>query len=99
MKVRVTHDAASDLRTIKTFLADQNVVVAERVLDQIANVIGRLKSFPRLGHLGIVDGTLQRIVPRTPYVIVYRLDLGDEDELVILRVYHAAQDRSDANYL
>ena len=93
MRVRVTDDAASDLRSIKDFLAEQSVIVAERVLDQVANVIGRLKTFPRLGHLGIVDGTLERIVPRTPYVIVYRIDLGDRDELVILRVYHAAQDR------
>ena len=69
MRVRVTGDAASDLEEIKAFLSDQSVVVAERVLDQIANVIGRLKTFPRLGHTGIVDGTLERIVPRSPYVI------------------------------
>jgi len=68
--------------------------VAERVFDQIANVIGLLKTFPRLGHPGIVDGTLERIVPRTPYVLVYRIDVGDHDELAILRVYHVAQDRS-----
>jgi plasmid stabilization system protein ParE len=43
---------------------------------------------------GIVDGTLERIVPRTRYVVVYCVDVGDEDELVVLRVYHAAQDRS-----
>jgi hypothetical protein len=42
MRVRVTDDAASDLRSIKDFLAEQSVIVAERVLDQIANVIGRL---------------------------------------------------------
>ena len=97
MKVRVTNDAASDLRIIKTFLSEQSAVVAERVLEQIANVIGRLCTFPRPGHTGIVDGTLERIVPRTPYVIVYRIDLGDDDELIILRVYHAAQDRSLGN--
>ena len=94
MRVRVTGDAASDLQDIKAFLSDQSVVVAEPVLDQIANVIGRLKTFPRLGHPGVVDGTLERIVPRSPYVIVYRIDLGDRDELIILRVYHATQDRS-----
>jgi plasmid stabilization system protein ParE len=93
MKVRVTDDAASDLHTIKAFLSDQSVVVAERVLDEIGSVIRRLRTFPRLGHLGVVDGTLERIVPRTPYVIVYRIDVGDQDELIVLRVYHAAQDR------
>ena len=93
MKVRVTNDAASDLRTIRTSLSEQSAVVAERALEQVANIIGRLTTFPRLGHAGIVDGTLERIVPRTPYVIVYRIDLGDRDDLIVLRVYHAAQDR------
>ena len=94
MKVRVTNDAASDLRTIKAFLSNESAVVAERVLDQIRKIISRLCTFPRLGHPGIVDGTLERIVPRTPYVLVYRIDVGDHDELVILRAYHVAQDRS-----
>lgn len=94
MRVRLTEDAASDLHNIKAFLSGQSAVIAERVLYQIANVLGRLQAFPRLGHLGIVDGTLERIVPRTPYVIVYRIDVGDQDELVVLRVYHVAQDRS-----
>ena len=94
MKVRVTNDAASDLRTIKAFLSNESAVVAERVLDQIRKFIGRLCTFPRLGRPGIVDGTLERIVPRTPYVLVYRIDVGDHDELAILRVYHVAQDRS-----
>jgi toxin ParE1/3/4 len=58
------------------------------------NVLGRLQAFPRLGHRGIVDGTLERLVLRTPYMIVYRIDVGGEDELVVLRVYHAAQHRS-----
>jgi plasmid stabilization system protein ParE len=84
MRVHVTLGAGSDLRTIKAFLSDQSVVVAERVLDQIANMIGRLSTFPRPGHPGVVDGTQERIVPRTPYEIVYRIDLGDHDELVIL---------------
>jgi len=94
MKVRVTNDAASDLRTIKAFLSNESAVVAERVLDQIRKIIRRLCTFPRLGRPGIVDGTLEWIVPRTPYVLVYRIDVGDHDELVILRVYHVAQDRS-----
>jgi plasmid stabilization system protein ParE len=94
MRVRVTHDAASDLRAIKAFLSDQSTVVAERVLYQIVQVLVRLQAFPRLGHRGIVDGTLERIVPHTPYVVVYRVDDGDEDELILLRVYHGAQDRT-----
>jgi hypothetical protein len=47
------------------------------VLGQISNIIGRLRTFPRLGHQAIVDGTIERVVPRTLYVIVYRLHVSD----------------------
>jgi plasmid stabilization system protein ParE len=36
--------------------------------------------------------------PRVPYLIVYRIDLNGLDELVILRVYHGAQDRSHGGH-
>jgi plasmid stabilization system protein ParE len=50
MKVSVTRDAASDLRTINAFLSEQSAVVAERMLEQITNVVAQLKLFPRLGR-------------------------------------------------
>jgi len=54
-----------------------------------------LGRFPHFGHDGVVSGTFEIVVPRLPFVIVYRIDVGGtDDELVILRVYHGAQDRS-----
>jgi hypothetical protein len=39
--------------------------------------------------------SLEKRVPRVPYLIVYRIDITDNDrELVVLRVYHGAQPRS-----
>jgi len=35
-------------------------------------------------------------VPHFPYIIVYRIDMGDEDELVILGIFHGARDRRDS---
>ena len=63
-------------------------------LEHIRGMIRLLGEWPHLGHVGIVGGTYERTVPRTPYVIVYRIDLGTRDELIVLRVPHAAQDRS-----
>jgi hypothetical protein len=41
-----------------------------------------------------VPVTFEKVVPRIPYVIVFRVDINDGPrELVILRVYHAAQER------
>jgi plasmid stabilization system protein ParE len=98
MRVRFTEDAASDVQDIRVYLARDSAVVADRVVHHIGQVISGLRTFPRLGHPGVVDGTLERTVPRTPYVIVYRIDVRDDDQLIILRVYHAAQDRSRGEY-
>jgi plasmid stabilization system protein ParE len=47
-----------------------------------------------LGTLGSSGERLRE----PPYVIVYRIDLGSPDELIVLRVPHAAQDRSREDY-
>ena len=31
------------------------------------------------------------VVPGLPYIVVHRIETGDEDTLVILGVYHGAQ--------
>jgi toxin ParE1/3/4 len=98
MNVRVTEDAAGDLETIKAYIGREDGVAAERVLAQIGGMIRLLGEWPHLGHAGIIGGTFERTVPRTPYVIVYRIDLGSQDELIVLRVPHGAQDRSRRDY-
>ena len=40
-------------------------------------------------------GTREIVVPGLPYIIVYRIDIGDADELVILGIFHGAQDRAE----
>jgi hypothetical protein len=47
-----------------------------------------------------VHGTFEKGVSRVPYLIVYRFDITDgERELVVLRVYHGAQPRSEYDRL
>jgi plasmid stabilization system protein ParE len=49
--------------------------------------------FPRIGHAGRVPSTFEWVVRGLPYIVVYDINLGDEDEIVILGVFHGAQDR------
>jgi toxin ParE1/3/4 len=93
MKVRVTNDARDDLRSIKSFIVLRDAAAAAHVIANIARVLARLRLLPRLGHRGAVHGTYQVNVPHLPFVIVYRIDIGRSDELVVLRVYHHAPDR------
>jgi plasmid stabilization system protein ParE len=95
MNVRVTDDAKADLRQIKAYISERNVIAAEGVIDRIRKTLRLLAVLPRLGHPGLVRGTLEKGVPRVPYLIVYRINMTDQDrELAVLRVYHAAQPRS-----
>ena len=95
MKVRVTDDAKSDLQQIETFIDQRNSIAAEGVIDRIRKTITLLAVLPRLGHPGLVPRTLEKGVPRVPYLVVYRIDAAKDDhELVVLRVYHHAQPRS-----
>ena len=98
MIVRVTEDAANDLENIKERIARDDGAAAERVVEQIRSTMRLLGELPHLGHDGIVGGTYERTVSRTPYVIVYRIDLGSKDELIILRVPRSSQERSTYHY-
>ena len=50
-----------------------------------------LSYFPRFGHPGTAAGTFEWVVRATPYIIVY--ELSGRDELMVLGVFHGAQDR------
>ena len=50
----------------------------------------RLTEFPRMGHTGRVAGTYEWVVRGLPYIIVYQADVT---EVLILGVFHGAQDR------
>ena len=91
MNVRLTADARTDLAQIRQHASHSGTLAL--VLAAIVRALRALKTWPRLGRPGTVDGTREFLVRRLPFVIVYRLDIGDEDELVVLRLYHIRQDR------
>ena len=93
MRVRLSQRTASHLSEIRAFLARDNPEIAELVRLRIVATIDRLRKLPKLGHAGRKSGTRELRVAGLPFVVVYRVDIGDQDELVILAVFHAAQDR------
>jgi plasmid stabilization system protein ParE len=64
------------------------------VTGRIRAAAERLHSFPRMGHAGVVPDTFEWNVRGLPYIIVYELQLAD-DEIMVLNVFHGAQDRSE----
>ena len=64
MRVRVTDDAKADLRHIKAFISDRNAIAG--VIDRIRKTLTLLAVLPRLGHPGLVHGTVEKGVARVP---------------------------------
>jgi len=46
-----------------------------------------------MGHAGRVADTHEWVVRGLPYIIVYQIGPADSDEVLILGVFHGAQDR------
>jgi plasmid stabilization system protein ParE len=61
-----------------------------RVMDFLK---GHLARFPRAGRPIPYPNTHETWIPRTPYVVIYRIN-DDRQEIVVLALFHVAQDRS-----
>lgn len=93
VRLRYTDEARQHIAVIYSYIADRNPVVATQVIARIRVAAQRLIAFPRMGHAGRVAGTFEWVARGLPYIIVYETGTADPDEVVILAVYHGAQDR------
>ncbi|CAO3445569.1 plasmid stabilization system [Azospirillum argentinense] len=82
--------ARADLVRILRYVSQENPVAARRLAQELVLAGDSLQVFPRRGRRGLVEGTRELVVVR-PYVIVY--DIGEDETVSILRLWHSAQDR------
>ncbi|WP_315704379.1 MULTISPECIES: type II toxin-antitoxin system RelE/ParE family toxin [unclassified Bradyrhizobium] len=82
-------EAIADLVALRAYIAQDNPTAARRVaLHIIRNIETLLPSRPEMGRPGRVPGTRELVIPRTPYIVPYRLV---DDTIQILRVFHSAR--------
>ena len=62
--------------------------VAARITTQILTTIQQLAAFPMSGRSGRVPGTRELVISNTSFIAAYAID---QDRIVILAVYHGAQ--------
>jgi toxin ParE1/3/4 len=91
VRLRYTPRARRHLDAISDYITERNPDAARRVGARIRETIDLLVAFPGIGHEGALSGTREMVVPGLPYIVVHRLETGDDDTLVILGVYHGAQ--------
>jgi toxin ParE1/3/4 len=81
--------AVADRDTIVAYIARDSPRAALDQGDRIQAGVDRLADNPQAGRRGRHAGTREKVVPRTPYIVVYRLSTSDTVE--VLRVLHGAQ--------
>jgi len=89
MNILWSPEAIEDLNSIRAYIADDNPTAARGIVIQIVQHIQRLlPENPQMGRPGRVPGTRELVIPKTPFIVPYRLE---SDVIQILRVYHEAR--------
>jgi toxin ParE1/3/4 len=94
MKIRWTDPAQTDFLEILGYIARDNPPTAERVGQRLLSAVEVLAEQPRLGRPGRVHGTRELVIPRLPYIAIYRIietTPSTAGQIEILRVIHGAR--------
>jgi toxin ParE1/3/4 len=82
-------EAIDDLAALRAYIEQDNPAAAQRVvLRIIENVETLLPDNPEVGRPGRVPGTRELVIPRTTFIVPYRL-VGNA--IHVLRIFHAAR--------
>lgn len=82
-------EAIEDLAALRAYIEQDNPAAARRIaLHIFHNVEMLLADNPEMGRPGRVSGTRELVIPKTPFVVPYRL-VGRA--IQILRVFHGAR--------
>ena len=90
MRLRWTQSAADNLEHIRNYLTQYHPQFANSTVLELYEAIRSLKTSANRGRPGREKGTREFVLPRLPYIVVYRVK-GDAIE--ILHIYHGAQNR------
>jgi toxin ParE1/3/4 len=89
MKLTWSPEAIDDLISLRAQISEDDAVAAKRVVSHILHCIEEwLPPNPHIGHPGRVPGTRELVIPKTPFVVPYRVS---NTVLEILRIYHHAR--------
>ena len=91
MKLIFDDRALGDLEGIHKWIAQDSPRAAKAVVDRVFASTDLLASFPYMGRAGHDEGTREWVVPRLPYIVVYEV-LEDRGEVIVIAVFHGAQD-------
>jgi addiction module RelE/StbE family toxin len=92
MKLVFDERALTDLEGIHAWIAKDDPPAAKAVVDRLFDSVEHLAVYPEMGRQGLVAGTREWVVPRLPYIVVYEVNEG-RDEVIVIAIFHGAQER------
>jgi toxin ParE1/3/4 len=82
-------EAINDLVALRAYIEQDDPAAAQRVaLHIVQSIETLLPSTPEMGRPGRVPGTRELMIPKTPFIVPYRL-VGNTVQ--ILRIFHSAR--------
>jgi toxin ParE1/3/4 len=89
MNILWSPDAIEDLTSLRAYIAQDDPAAARAVVLHIVhNIEQLLPDNPQMGRPGRVPGTRELVIPKTPFVVPYRVQ---RNVIQILRVYHGTR--------
>ena len=89
MRIEWSAHAVADLETISAYIEqDRSLETANRVARTIYEAVQSLRTLPHRGRAGRIENTCELVLPRLPYLVVYRVY---ENRVLILNVVHGAR--------
>ena len=90
MQIKWLRKALKNLDDEATYIAKEDLQAAQLVVQRIRHSVSLLSDNPALGHPGRVPGTHELVIPKTRYIVPYRVRPRLQ-RIQILRVFHASR--------
>ncbi len=89
MILRWTWASLTDLEQARHYIALSNPAAAEAMAGRIRDAVEGLRLFPERGRPGRVAGTRELVIPRTPFLVPYRVKGAEIQLLAVLHTRRA----------
>lgn len=82
-------EAIDDLTSLRAYIAEDSRAAAQRIaLHILHDVEELLPRSPEMGRPGRIPGTRELVIPKTPFIVPYRIQ---GQTIQVLRIYHGAR--------
>lgn len=90
MQIKWLRKALKNLDDEAEYIAQDDPQAARVVVQRIVQTVSLLSDNPSLGHPGRLPGTHELVIPKTRYIVPYRVRPRLQ-RIEILRVFHASR--------